>query len=58
MDGVSVVSRQNADIAHNLHLRDVARATIFWLSMDYNFGCMRIGLVFGVKLSHEDIAEI
>jgi len=28
-----VVSRQNADIADNLHLRDVAMATIFWLSI-------------------------
>jgi len=23
-----------------LHLRDVARATTFWLSMGYNFGCI------------------
>jgi len=35
-----VVSRQNAEIANNLQLRDVAMATNFWLSMDYNFGCM------------------
>ena len=28
-----------ADIADNLHLRDVAMAT-FWLSMGYNFRCM------------------
>jgi len=35
-----VVSRQNADIADTLHLRDVAMATTFWLSMGYNFGCM------------------
>ena len=27
-----MVSRQNADIADTLHLRDVAMATIFWLS--------------------------
>jgi len=40
MEGVSVVSRQNADIADTLHLRDVAMATTFWLSIDYNFGCM------------------
>jgi len=26
-----VVSRQNADIADTLHLRDVAMATTFWL---------------------------
>ena len=29
--------RQNADIAH---LRDVAMATLFCISMGYNFGCM------------------
>ena len=27
-----MVGRQNGDIAHTLHLRDVAMATIFWLS--------------------------
>jgi len=27
-----VVVRQNADIADTLHLRDVAMATMFWLS--------------------------
>ena len=32
--------RQNADTADTLHLRDVAMATPFCLSMDYNFGCM------------------
>ena len=35
-----MVSRQNADIADTLHLRNVAMATSFWLSMGYNFGCM------------------
>ena len=35
-----MVSRQNADIADNLQLRDVATATIFWLWTGYNFGCM------------------
>jgi len=35
-----VVGRQNADIADTLHLRDVAMATTFWLSMGCNFGCM------------------
>jgi len=35
-----VVGRQNADIADTLHLRDVAMATTFCLSMGYNFGCM------------------
>jgi len=28
-----VVSQQNADIADTLQLRDVAMATIFWLSL-------------------------
>ena len=32
--------RQNADIADTLHLRDVAMATPFCLSMGYNFGCI------------------
>jgi len=32
--------QQNADIADTLHLRDVAMATPFCLSMGYNFGCM------------------
>ena len=32
--------RQNADIADTLHLRDVAMATRFCLSMGYNFGRM------------------
>ena len=57
--------RQNADIADTLHLRDVAMATPFCLSMGYNFGCMIAsdtlfdsrGWVFGVKLSDEDIAH-
>jgi len=35
-----VVGRQNADIADTLHLRDVAMATTFCLSMGCNFGCM------------------
>jgi len=60
-----VVGRQNADIADTLHVRDVAMATTFWLSMGYNFGCMIAsdtlfdfwGWVFGVKLSDEDIAD-
>ena len=57
--------RQNSDIADTLHLRDVAMATPFYLSMGYNFGCMIAsetlfdsrGLVFGVKLPDEDIAD-
>jgi len=35
-----VVGRQNADITDTLHLRDVAMATTFWLSMGYNFDCI------------------
>ena len=57
--------RQNAYIADTLHLRDVAMATPFCLSMGYNFGCMIAsdtlfdsrGWVFGVKLRDEDIAD-
>ena len=28
-----MVGRQNADIANTVHVRDVAMATIFWLSI-------------------------
>ena len=35
-----MVGRQNADIVATLHLRDVAKATTFWLSMGYNLNCM------------------
>ena len=35
-----MVGRQNADIAGTLHLRDIAMATTFWLSVGYNFSCM------------------
>ena len=38
-----MVGRQNADIADTLHLRDVAMATTFCLSMSYNFGCIIAG---------------
>ena len=51
-------------IADTLHLRDVAMATPFCLSMGYNFGCMIardtlliLGVVFGFKLSGENIAD-
>jgi len=40
---------------------DVAMATIFWLSMGYNFGCMIASdMLFDSrdKFSDEDIAEI
>ena len=40
MEGVWVVSWQNADTANTLHLMDVAMAITFWLLMGYNFGCM------------------
>ena len=33
-------------------------ATPFCLSMGYNLGCLILGVVFGVKLSDEDKAEI
>jgi len=42
MEGVRVVGQQNADVADVLQLRDVATATIFWLSVWYNFGCVII----------------
>jgi len=35
-----VVGRQNADIADTLHLRDIATATTFRLSVGYNFCCL------------------
>jgi len=35
-----VHQKTKSDIANNLQLRDVAMATIFWLSTGYNFGCM------------------
>jgi len=35
-----VVGLQNANIADTLHLRDVAMATTFCLSMGYSFGCI------------------
>jgi len=38
-----MVGRQNADITDTLHLRDVAMATTFWLSMGYDFGCVIAG---------------
>jgi len=35
-----VVCQQNAGTGDNLQLRDVDTATIFWLLVGYNFGCM------------------
>jgi len=40
MEGALSGRRHNADIAGTLHLRDVAIATTFWLSIGYNFSCM------------------
>jgi len=39
-EGGFELSADNADIADTLHVRDVAMATTFCLSMGYNFGCM------------------
>jgi len=40
-----VVGQQNADIANTLQLRDVAKATTFWLSMWVDISATwRIGL--------------
>jgi len=47
-----VVSRQNADIADTLHLRDVAMATIFWLSI---YG-LHIGIIWRIRLSRPCVA--
>ena len=60
-----MAGQQNADIADTLHLRDIAMATMLWLSMGYNFGCMIAsdtlfdsrGRIFGVKVSDDDIAN-
>jgi len=35
-----VVGQQNADIADALQLREIVMATIVWLLIGYNFGCM------------------
>ena len=35
-----MVGQQNADIADTLHVKDIAMATTFWLSIGYDFGCM------------------
>jgi len=59
-----VVGRQNADIADTLHLRTLSWQPL-WFLMSDNFSCVIVsdtlfdsrGLVFGVKLSDEDIAD-
>jgi len=48
MKEVYVVVRQNADIASTLHLRDVAMAIIFWLSM---YG-VHIGATWRMRLNY------
>ena len=62
-----MVGQRNADIADTLQLRDVVMATIFWHLMGYTFGSMTASdtlfdswgeLLYGVKLSHENTAEI
>jgi len=44
LDSVSIspvhIGLYNAAPQHNLHIRGVATATTFWLSMGYNFGCI------------------
>jgi len=50
MKWVCVVSQQNADIADTLHVRDVAMATTFWLSMSYNFSCMIASDMLYIKI--------
>ena len=47
MAGVWVFGRQNTDIAGTLHLRDVAMAIIFWLSI---YG-MHIGATWRIRLN-------
>jgi len=47
-----VVSLQNADIADTLHLRDVAMATIFWLSV---YG-VQIGATWRIRLNRPCVA--
>jgi len=54
MEGVWVVGWQDADIADTLHLRVVAVATIFWLSMGYNFGCIYIYLLNTHSVQHTE----
>jgi len=45
-----VVGRQNADIADTLHLRDVAMATVFWLSV-YDVYGVHIGATWRIRLN-------
>ena len=60
-----MVGRQKADIADTLHLRDVAMATTFRLSVGYNFSCViASGMIFdfrggfsGSRSSDKDIAD-
>jgi len=60
-----VTNRVASTSADTLHLRDVATATTFWLSMGYDFGCMTAsnmlfdsrGGFLGLNLSDEGIAD-
>jgi len=49
-----VVSRQNTDIADTPHLRDVAMATIFWLSV---YG-LHIGATWRIRLNRQFVAAL
>jgi len=49
-----VVGRQNADIADTLRLRDVAMATIFWMS---TYG-VYIGATWRIRLNRPCAAAI
>jgi len=54
MEGVWVVNQQNADIADTLHLRDVAMATNFWLSV---YG-VHIGAAWQIRLHRLCVAAM
>jgi len=49
-----VVGRQNADIASTLHLRDVAMATIFWLTI---YG-VHISATWRIRLNRPCVAAM
>jgi len=49
-----VIGQQNADIAGTLHLRDIAVATIFWLSI-YE---VHIGATWQIRLNRLCVAAM
>jgi len=49
-----VVGRQNEDIASTLHLRDIAMATTFWLSI---YG-VHIGATWHIRLNRPCVAAM